>query len=111
MSKDVKDYINIIGSRLGKAFAIDSFGTEEELEFWALSAEHMSRKQDPTFQNIITWIDLLYQAPVHFVYKLDKEHLILIKRQLISENLLPEKPGGGKPGKADAQRTQFIQDF
>ncbi len=111
MSKDVKDYINIIGSRLGKAFAIDSFGTEEELEFWALSAEHMSRKQNPTFQNIITWIDLLYQAPVHFVYKLEKEHLILIKRQLISENLLPEKPGGGKPGKVDAQRTQFIQDF
>ncbi len=111
MSKDVKDYINIIGSRLGKAFAIDSFGTEEELEFWALSAEHMSRKQNPTFQNIITWIDLLYQAPVHFVYKLEKEHLILIKRQLISENLLPDKSGGGKPGKVDAQRTQFIQDF
>jgi len=111
MSKDVKDYINIIGSRLGKAFAIDSFGTEEELEFWALSAEHMSRKENPTFQNIITWIDLLYQAPVHFVYKLEKEHLILIKRQLISENLLPEKSGGGKPGKVDSQRTQFIQDF
>ncbi len=111
MSKDVKDYINLIGSRLGKAFAIDSFGTEEELEFWALSAEHMSRKQNPTFQNIITWIDLLYQAPVHFVYKLEKEHLILIKRQLISENLLQEKSGGAKPGKGDAQRTQFIQDF
>lgn len=111
MSKDVKDYINIIGSRLGKAFAIDSFGTEEELEFWALSAEHMSRKQNPTFQNIITWIDLLYQAPVHFVYKLENEHLILIKRQVISENLLPEKTAGGKAGKIDAQRTQFIQDF
>ena len=111
MSKDVKDYISIIGSRLGKAFAVDSFGTEEELEFWSLSAEHMSRKENPTFQNIITWIDLLYQAPVHFVYKLEKDHLILIKRQLISENLLPEKNSGNKPVKEDAQRTQFIQDF
>ena len=111
MSKDVKDYITIIGSRLGKAFAVDSFGIEEELEFWALSAEHMSRKENPTFQNIITWIDLLYQAPVHFVYKFDKDHLILIKRQLISENLLPEKNKGGKSEKEDVQRTQFIQDF
>ncbi len=111
MSKDVKDYITIIGSRLGKAFAVDSFGIEEELQFWALSAEHMSRKENPTFQNIITWIDLLYQAPVHFVYKFDKDHLILIKRQLISENLLPEKNKGGKSEKEDVQRTQFIQDF
>jgi HD-GYP domain-containing protein (c-di-GMP phosphodiesterase class II) len=71
----------------------------------------MSRKENPTFQNIITWIDLLYQAPVHFVYKLEKDHLILIKRQLISENLLPEKNSGNKPVKEDAQRTQFIQDF
>ena len=111
MSKDVKDYITIIGSRLGKAFAVDSFGIEEDLQFWALSAEHMSRKENPTFQNIITWIDLLYQAPVHFVYKFDKDHLILIKRQLISENLLPEKNKGGKSEKEDVQRTQFIQDF
>lgn len=109
MSKDVKDYLNIIGSRLGKAFAVDSFGVEEELEFWALSAEHMSRKKNPTFQNIITWIDLLYQAPVHFVYKLENEHLILIKRQLISENLISDK--SEKTTKTDAQRSQFVQDF
>ena len=111
MSKDVKDYLNIIGNRLGKAFSIDSFGTEEELEFWALSAEHMSRKKPPTFQNIITWVDLLYQAPVHFVYKLEKEYLILIKRQLISENLLSDKGSKGKASELESQRTQFIQDF
>ena len=108
MSKDVKDYLNIIGNRLGKAFSIDSFGIEEELEFWALSAEHMSRKENPTFQNIITWIDLLYEAPVHFVYKLEKEHLILIKRQLIPDNLLPDS---FKKSSKDADRIQFIQDF
>lgn len=111
MSKDVKDYINIIGNRLGKAFSIDSFGTEEELEFWALSAEHMSRKKNPAFQNIISWIDLLYQAPVHFVYKLEKEHLILIKRQLISENLLSEKGKNVKKAELDTKRAEFIQDF
>jgi HD-GYP domain-containing protein (c-di-GMP phosphodiesterase class II) len=109
MSKDVKDYINIIGSRLGKAFAVDAFGVEDEMEFWALSAEHMSRKETPTFQNIINWIDLLYKAPVHFVYKLEKEHLILIKRQIIAENLLPEN--SKKSAKADVQRSQFVQDF
>jgi len=111
MSKDVKDYINIIGNRLGKAFSIDSFGTEEELEFWALSAEHMSRKKNPAFQNIISWVDLLYHAPVHFVYKLEKEHLILIKRQLISENLLPEKGKSLKKAELDTKRVEFIQDF
>tara|TARA_R110002124_G_scaffold252177_4_gene417444 strand:- start:9795 stop:11411 length:1617 start_codon:yes stop_codon:yes gene_type:complete len=109
MSKDVKDYLHIIGSRLGKAFSVDSFGVEEELEFWALSAEHMSRKKNPAFQNIITWIDLLYHAPVHFVYKLEKEHLILIKRQIISENLPFDK--FDKSSKPDAQRAQFIQEF
>ncbi|MFY0684320.1 MAG: HD domain-containing protein [Balneola sp.] len=111
MSKDVKDYINIIGHRLGKAFSIDSFGTEEELEFWALSAEHMSRKKNPTFQNIISWIDLLYEAPVHFVYKLEKEHLVLIKRQLISENLLTDKGSKSKGSQLESQRVQFVQDF
>ncbi|MEO9886547.1 MAG: HD domain-containing phosphohydrolase [Balneola sp.] len=111
MSKDVKDYINIIGNRLGKAFSIDSFGIEEELDFWALSAEHMSRKKNPAFQNIITWMDLLYQAPVHFVYKLEKDHLILIKRQLISENLLSDKGSKMKKSELESQRTQFIQDF
>lgn len=111
MSKDVKDYLNIIGSRLGKAFSIDSFGIEEELEFWALSAEHMSRKENPTFQNIITWIDLLYHAPVHFVYKLEKDHLVLIKRQLISENLLPDKGSKQKSSELESQRNQFVQDF
>lgn len=109
MSKDVKDYLNIIGSRLGKAFALDSFGTEEELEFWALSAEHMSRKKTPTFQNIISWIDLLYKAPVHFVYKLEKEHLVLIKRQILSENLLTNN--SKKTSGEDSERKQFIQDF
>jgi hypothetical protein len=69
----------------------------------------MSRKEIPTFQNIIKWIDLLYEAPVHFVYKLEKEHLILIKRQLITENLLPN--GSKKSSKVDADRIQFIQDF
>jgi HD-GYP domain-containing protein (c-di-GMP phosphodiesterase class II) len=111
MSKDVKDYISIIGNRLGKAFSIDSFGTEEELEFWALSAEHMSRKKNPAFQNIISWIDLLYQAPVHFVYKLEKEHLILIKRQLISENLLSKEGKNVKKAELDTKRAEFIQDF
>ncbi len=114
MSKNVKDYINILGNRLSNAFSLDEFGIEEELEFWALSAEHMSRRETPTFQNIISWIDLLYQAPVHFVYKKEGEKLVLIKRQLLSENLLPddEKAKKGKSSEtAEAQRNQYIQDF
>ena len=111
MSKDVKDYLSIIGNRLGKAFSLDEFGLEEELEFWALSAEHMSRKQTPTFQDIISWIDLLYNAPVHFVYKKVDDSLILNKRQLITENLLKDKKIKIKDASLEAQRSQFIQDF
>jgi len=116
MSKNVKDYINILGNRLGNAFSLDEFGLEEELQFWALSAEHMSRSKTPTFQDIINWIDLLYDAPVHFVYKKENEKLVLIKRQLITENLLQNKEGSKakklKNNEAlEAQRAQYIQDF
>lgn len=111
MSKDYKDYINIIGNRLRNAFSLDEFGVEEELQFWALSAEHMSRKKAPTFQNIINWVDLLYQAPVHFLYKKEGENLILSKRQLITDNLLNTQKTKLKDAALEAQRAQFIQDF
>lgn len=71
MIKDVKSYINTVSNRLSKAFSMEAFGIEEQLGFWELSAEHFSRKQTPAFTDIVNWMDHLYRAPVHFVYKLE----------------------------------------
>lgn len=89
--KDVKSYLNLVGSRLGKAFSMRDFDTEDELEFWSLSAEHMSRSKPPSFQDIVQWMDILYRAPVHIVYKKKDDELFLFKRSVKVENLI------GKP--------------
>ncbi len=89
--KDVKSYFNLVGNRLGKAFSIREFDTEDELEFWSLSAEHMSRAKPPSFQDIVQWIDILYKAPVHIVYKKEGDELILFKRFVNVENLVGKK--------------------
>ena len=86
--KDVKSYLNLVGSRLGKAFSLHEFDTEDELEFWSLSAEHMSRSKPPSFQDIVQWMDILYRAPVHIVYKKEGDELILFKRYINVENLI-----------------------
>ena len=86
--KDVKSYFNLVGNRLGKAFFIREFDTEDELEFWSLSAEHMSRTKPPSFQDIVQWMDILYKAPVHVVYKKQDDELILFKRFINVQNLI-----------------------
>lgn len=86
--KDVKSYFNLVGNRLGKAFSIREFDTEDELEFWSLSAEHMSRSRPPSFQDIVQWMDILYKAPVHIVYKKEGDELILFKRFINVQNLI-----------------------
>ncbi|MBO6524308.1 MAG: HD domain-containing protein [Balneolaceae bacterium] len=86
--KDVKSYFNLVGNRLGKAFSIREFDTEDELEFWSLSAEHMSRAKPPSFQDIVQWMDILYKAPVHVVYKKEVDELVLFKRFINVQNLI-----------------------
>ncbi|WP_018126462.1 HD-GYP domain-containing protein [Balneola vulgaris] len=111
MGKDVKKYFSTLGNRLGKAFSIESFGTEEELEFWSLSAEHLSRKEIPSFQNLVEWMDLLYSAPVHFVYKKEGDQLVLTKRFVISENLYKSNTEDSDSKEAKVQRQQFVENF
>ena len=89
MIRDLKSYFKTVGQRLGQAFAVEEFDTESEREFWSLAAEHVSRKQPPKFNDIVQWMDLLYEAPIHFVYKKeeDGEKLSLYRRQVLVENI------------------------
>ncbi|MDZ7693495.1 MAG: HD domain-containing phosphohydrolase [Balneolaceae bacterium] len=88
MIKDVKSYFQTVASRLSNAFSVEDFDTESELEFWSLAAEHISRKETPKFTEIVQWIDLIYHAPIHFVYKkVDGEKLRLYRRQVLVENI------------------------
>ena len=110
MIKDVKSYIHAVGSRLSKAFSMEAFDTEEQLEFWELSAEHFSRKETPGFSDIVKWVDLLYKAPVHFVYKAEDNKLILHRRHVITKNILKEKKE--EPNhKQTPQQKEYIKDF
>lgn len=95
MIKDVKSYFQTVASRISNAFRMESFETEDELEFWALSAEYLSQSAAPSFVDITGWIDRLYRAPVHFIYKAAKdEKLILFKRHIIPENIIPDVDDG-----------------
>ncbi len=111
MIKDVKDYISHVGNRLSRAFSMQDFGTEEELEFWALSAEHMSRKEPPSFPDIAKWVDMLYKAPVHLVYRKEKDHLILIRRHFFVHNLLKKTQREAETVKFSVKQKQFIEEF
>ncbi|MFH5832364.1 HD-GYP domain-containing protein [Halalkalibaculum sp. DA384] len=59
---------------------MEEFDTERELEFWSLAAEHFSRKEPPRFTDIARWVDLIYRAPVHFVYKKTGEDTLQLTR-------------------------------
>jgi len=112
MIEDVKSYFNIVGNRLSKVFTVEEFGQEEELEFWALSAEHMSRKTVPGFKDISKWMDMLYQAPVHVVYKKERDKLKLSRRQIFSSNII--RKSGKEPGSERQQshtEKEFIESF
>lgn len=111
MIKDVKSYIHTVSNRLSKAFSMEAFGTEEQLEFWELSAEHFSRKEMPAFSDIVHWMDHLYRAPVHFVYKLEEGKLILHRRHVITKNILQDD-GKEKPAHEETQQEkEYIQNF
>ncbi|SMO34545.1 HD-GYP domain-containing protein [Gracilimonas mengyeensis] len=112
MIKDVKTYIHTVGNRLSKAFSIEEFGLEEQLDFWELSAEHVSRKETPSFTDIVSWMDMLYRAPVHFVYQLEDEKLVLSRRHVITENLLNTQAGRRTAsGSQSVQEKELLQNF
>jgi HD-GYP domain-containing protein (c-di-GMP phosphodiesterase class II) len=90
---------------------MEEFDTEEQLGFWELSAEHFSRKETPVFSDIVTWMDLLYRAPVHFVYKAEENKLILHRRHVITKNILKEKKDEGPAHKQTPQQKEYIKDF
>jgi len=90
---------------------MEEFSTEEQLEFWELSAEHVSRKKVPSFSDIVTWMDLLYKAPVHFVYKIEDGKLILDRRHVITKNILKTNTSEKEPHKETPQEKEFIRDF
>lgn len=111
MIKDVKTYLNTVGQRISKAFSVEEFDTESELEFWSLSAEHMSRKEPPTFKSIVEWIDILYKAPVHIVYKKVDEDLILFKRSVNPKNIIKQKKESDEHTELTDVEKKVINDF
>lgn len=111
MIKDVKSYLHTVGNRLSKAFSMEAFGTEDQLEFWELSAEHVSRKHTPTFTDIVLWMDLLYKAPVHFVYKLKDGKLVLDLRHVITENILKSDKEENIEQVQTQQEKEYVKDF
>jgi len=111
MIKDVKSYIHAVGSRLSKAFSMEEFDSEEQLEFWELSAEHFSRKETPAFSDIVAWMDLLYRAPVHFIYKAEENKLILHRRHVITKNILKGNNEERPAHKQTPQQKEYIKDF
>jgi HD-GYP domain-containing protein (c-di-GMP phosphodiesterase class II) len=111
MIKDVKSYLNTVGNRLSKAFSMETFGQEDQLEFWELSAEHVSRKKIPAFSDIVQWMDLLYRAPVHFVYKKKEDKLILERRHVITKNILKKDESEKAPHEQTVQEKELIKDF
>ncbi len=90
---------------------MEAFGTEQQLEFWELSAEHLSRKQSPSFGDIVNWMDLLYRAPVHFVYRLQDEKLVLDRRHVLTKNILRDTGSELEPHKQTPQQKEYIKDF
>lgn len=111
MIKDVKTYLNTVGQRISKAFSVEEFDTESELEFWSLSAEHMSRKEPPTFKSIVEWIDILYKAPVHIVYKKVDEDLVLFKRSVNPKNIIKQKKESDEQAELTDVEKKVISDF
>lgn len=112
MIKDVKTYFQTVANRLSNAFTITEFDKEEELEFWALAAEHMSREQVPQFSDIVEWADYLYRAPVHFVYRLDrKDKLKLFRRQVLVENIFGRTGDEELTSKQKRQLREFEEQL
>src|SRR5699024_12737401 len=68
MIKDVKTYFQSVATRIAKAFRLEDFEPEDEIDFWMHAAGYNAQENTPSFIEIVSWIDRLYHAPVHFVY-------------------------------------------
>ncbi|HKJ33982.1 MAG TPA: HD domain-containing phosphohydrolase [Balneolales bacterium] len=87
MIRDVKNYIQNVFGKLSDSFRIEDFSVEKEAMFWNISAEYLSQIRPTKFNNIIRWVDLLYEAPVHVVYRLQNEKsLRLLYQHIIPRN-------------------------
>jgi HD-GYP domain-containing protein (c-di-GMP phosphodiesterase class II) len=106
---EVTNYVQTIAKRLGSAFSLESFEVEKELEFWALGAEYLSRDKTPNFKDIVEWMDVIYTAPVHFVYmKEGDKSLKLFHRRVIPENLESKFSLGSL---SESSRKQKVTEF
>lgn len=87
MIRDVKSYFNVVLGRLSGVFRIEDFSLEKEAEFWNLGVEYLSKFEPPSYESIVNWVDTIYQAPIHLVYrKQDEKHLNLLHRHLLPQN-------------------------
>ena len=106
---EVTNYVQTIAKRLGSAFSLESFEVEKELEFWALAAEYLSRDKVPEYKDIVNWMDIVYTAPVHFVYMKDgADTLKLFHRRVISDNL---ESKFSLSSLSNSQRQQKVTEF
>lgn len=115
MIKDVRSYINSVGSRLTKAFQVDVFEQETEVEFWARAADMLSQEQPPEFRQMVQWVDLLFRSPVHFVYRRDGDKMRLFRRQPLPGNIgggttEPEQQAERKAGTPKAPHIRAFEE-
>lgn len=90
---EMKKFVQRFGKKIGTSFLFEDFDVEDELHFWALAAEYLSKDEPPAYHDIAHWIDLPYRAPAHFVYVKDSsDKLRLFRRMVVTKNL--KKTGG-----------------
>ncbi len=87
MIHDVKSYFQTVLGRLSGAFRIEDFTVEDQAEFWNIAVEYLSELEPASYEAIVNWVDTLFRAPIHLVYRRqDKKHLTLLHRQLLPQN-------------------------
>lgn len=112
MTHDVKSYVQRVASRLSEAFELNEFGTEEELYFWSLLAEIASRKETPTFKELVQTVDLIFGGSVHCVYRgNDGEQLTLFRQMVQPENIDRVYAVTKGEGAATDNKKQFKIEF
>ena len=87
MIHDVRSYFHTVFGRISGAFRIEDFTVEKQSEFWNIAVEYLSEVDPPSYESIVSWVDSIYNAPIHLVYrKQDEKHLSLLHRQLLPRN-------------------------
>lgn len=87
MIHDVKSYFQTVLGRLSGVFRIEDFTVEDQAEFWNIAVEYLSELEPASYEAIVDWVDTLFQAPIHLVYrKQDDKHLTLLHRKLLPQN-------------------------